>query len=147
MNDQNRDIALQLFRRVQEAFPNLRMEFDLEPEHVDLNVDIPTQDGLLFDVNLNLQNLDELHLSAGSSFWLEWFPCSDEKVSQKYFDAVSGVLSGTYRILEHHRGRKVVKAQLQCPDGSDWKTIGTHACLHLPLPFKKKTTVLRNAQQ
>lgn len=146
MNEDNKDLAVQIFCRIQELFPNLKMEFDLEPEHVDVNVDIPKQEGLLFDVNLNLQNLDELHFSVGSSFWLEWFPCSDEKVSQQYFEAVSGVLSGNYRILEHHRGKKVVKAQLQRPDGSGWKTIGTHRCLHLPFPFKKTTTMLRNAQ-
>jgi hypothetical protein len=33
----------------------------------------PEQAGLSFAVSLNLQNVDELHLSA-PGFWVEWFP-------------------------------------------------------------------------
>ncbi len=43
----------------------------LDTEAVEL--EIPKQPGLDFDVNLNLQG-DELHLNAGTGFWLEWFP-------------------------------------------------------------------------
>lgn len=45
------------------ARPALSMNLDLRPAHMDLAMDIPAQPGLSFDVHLNLQNLDELHLS------------------------------------------------------------------------------------
>ena len=146
MNDENKDLAVQLFQRIQASFPSLNMELDLEPENVQVSLDIPKQDGLLFDVSLNLQNSDELHLNAGA-LWQEWFPCSDEAVSQQFFEAVSGLLSGTNRILEHRRGRKVIKAELQRSNDSGWETIARWSCLHLPLPLKTETRELRNAQQ
>jgi hypothetical protein len=146
MNDENRDVAVQLFRKLQSRFPNLSMHLDLDPDHVEVSLDIPKQNGLLFDISLNLQNSDELHLNAGA-LWQEWFPCSDETISQQYFEAITGLLSGSNRILQHCRGRKVVKAELQQPNGSRWETIATWSCLHLPVPFMMKMTELRNAQQ
>ena len=55
---------IRLFEEIRDAFPRLSVRLDQEPRHVDLNIDIPQQPGLTFDVNLNLQG-DELHLSAG----------------------------------------------------------------------------------
>jgi len=54
-------------------------------------MDIPAQPGLSFEVHLNLQNRDELHLVA-SAFWCEWFPCSNPKKVERYIEAVSGLL-------------------------------------------------------
>ena len=54
------------------------VKLDLHPNHVQLVMDIPAQPGLLFDVNLNLQNRDELHLQA-STLWVSWFPCTKQK--------------------------------------------------------------------
>lgn len=65
------ETALSTFERVRAAFPALAMNLDLHPEHVELALDIPAQPGLSFDVDLNLQNLDELHLSA-SALWVPY---------------------------------------------------------------------------
>ena len=121
------------------------MKLDTHHPHLDVNMDIPKQPGLAFDVNLNFQNSDELHLSAGH-FWLEWFPCGDDKVVKAYREAVCGVLSGTFRILEYYRGNKAIKAQLQMPDGEGWKTIGTWATWSLPIPWRVTTRELRNTE-
>jgi hypothetical protein len=43
-------------------------------------------------------------------------------VVEKYFQAVSGLVSGRFRIVEHWRGRRIVKTELQSPDGHKWKT-------------------------
>ena len=141
-DDTYRNIALDVFSRIQQAFPHLKMNLELNPEHVDLALDIPEQEGLGFSIGLNLQ-WDELHLQAGA-FWLEWFPCQYPEKSQAYFNAVCGLISGRFRILEHCRGNRVVKAWLQEPDGAGWKTIGRWSSMHLPLPWLNTTRELRN---
>jgi hypothetical protein len=131
------EIALSTFERIRAAFPALAMNLDLYPAHVDLAMNIPVQPGLGFKVDLNLQNLDELHLSA-SALWVEWFPCTNPKKVQDYFEAVSGLLSGRFRILEHWRGPRVVKAQLQYPTDGEWETLT--GCSHLlSIPWPPKT--------
>lgn len=131
------EIAVSTFERIRAAFPALAMNVDLHPKHVDLAMHIPAQSGLLFDVYLNLQNLDELHLEA-SALWSEWFPCTDPDRVDKYFRAVSGLLSGQFRILEHWRGNRPVKAKLQSPRHGGWKTIATWSVL-LSAPWPKKS--------
>jgi len=119
------------------------MRMDREDPNLEIRVEIPAQPGLDFDVELNLQNGDELHLCAGA-LWVEWFPCTDPEETQAYFDAVSGLLSGRCRIVEQRRGRRPVRAELQRPVGEAWECIGSWATLSLPWPAKTQT-VLRNA--
>src|SRR5580765_4235390 len=112
------------------------MKLNLHPAHMDLSTHIPAQPGLCFDVNLNLQNLDELHLSA-SALWVEWFPCTNLEKVAEYCEAVSGLLSGRFRISEHWRGGRVVKAERQRPDEGGWNTIaGWSILLSIPWPQK-----------
>lgn len=132
-----RDIALATFERIRAAFPALTMNIDLHPEHVQLAMRIPSQRGLCFEVNLNLQNRDELHLSA-SMLWIEWFPCRYQKQVEAYFEAVSGLLSGRFRILEHWRGPRFVLAQLQRPKEGEWKTIASRFNPTILLPWPSK---------
>ena len=143
----NREEILKLFEDIQHAFPQLTMTVDLHHPHVDLNLDILQQEGLRFDMNLNLQG-DELHLTAGH-FWLEWFPCDNQEIREDFREAVQGLLSGEYRVLESYRGRRAVKAQLQRPDGQTWKTIGTWTTLSslLPIPWQVTTSELRNTSR
>jgi hypothetical protein len=113
------------------------MRLDRRPDNVDLNLDIAQQPGLGFDINLNLQG-DELHLSAGF-LWLSWFPCDQPAIAAKYRDAVQGLISGRLRIVEHYRGSRPVKAELQEPVGDGWQTIGTRT--GIPWPFSRRTTI------
>ena len=138
MSTKQYEIALSTFERIRAAFPALTMKLDLHPEHVDLVMDIPAQPGLSFPVDLNLQNLDELHLVA-SALWVEWFPCTNLKKVEAYFEAVSGLLSGQFRILEHWRGKRVVRAELQRPDGSVWKTTANFLDISVLIPWPRKT--------
>jgi len=131
------EIGLSTFERIRAAFPALAMKLDLHPQHVDLAMDIPAQPRLSFNVDLNLQNLDELHLVA-SSLWVEWFPCTDPKKVDDYFEAVSGLLSGEFRILEHWRGKRAVRAELQRPSSGGWKTIANWLVL-LSVPWPRKS--------
>jgi hypothetical protein len=137
MQSKQYEIAYSTFDRIRAAFPALAMNLNLHHKHVDLAMDIPAQHGLSFDIHLNLQNLDELHLVA-SALWFEWFPCTNPKRVEQYFEAVSGLLSGQFRIFENWRGKRAVKAQLQCPSDRGWKTIATWTVL-LSVPWPQKT--------
>jgi hypothetical protein len=132
------DIAFSTFEKLRAAFPALSMNLDLRPAHMDLAMDIPAQPGLSFNVHLNLQNLDELHLSV-SVFWCEWFPCTKPEKVERYVEAVSGVLSGEFRVLEHWRGRRPVKAQLQRPCRGGWENVATWADVSAIVAWPKKT--------
>jgi hypothetical protein len=124
------------------AFPSLRIEVSEGHPHVEASVDIPAQPGLAFDVNINLQN-DELHLSTGE-FWAEWFPCGDAAVFNDFLDTVVGLLSGSYRILEHLVGSSTAKAQLQRPSSAGWETIATRSTPLIFIPWRRSTRVIRN---
>ncbi|MBS4049058.1 MAG: hypothetical protein KG075_22125 [Alphaproteobacteria bacterium] len=126
-------------------FPSLRME-ERPDDPVELSILLPVQPGLAHDVWLGFQNENELHFSVGN-FWMEWFPCTDTAKSAAFIDAVTGFISGRYRILEHYRGRKCVKADLQGPDGHGWRTIKSWARLSLPFPLKKTFQEIRNHQR
>ena len=139
-------IALATFERIRAAFPALTMNLEERPKHVDLAMDIPAQPGLLFGVWLNLQNLDELHLNA-SALWVEWFPCTKPDRVEQYFEAVTGLLSGRFRILEHWRGKRPVKAELQAPTGTAWRTVaGSSHLLSVPWP-RKFLKIVQNFSQ
>jgi hypothetical protein len=132
------EIAVSAFEKIKGRFPFLSMNLDLHHAHVDVAMDIPAQPCLSFEVHLDLQNIDELHLVA-SAFWCEWFPCTNPKKVERYIEAVSGLLSGEFRILEHWRGRRPVKAQLQRPVGTGWKKVATWGDVSALVPWPKKT--------
>ena len=77
------------------------------------------------------------------AFWLEWFPCTDTGVVAQYREAVTGLLSGAYRIVEHHIGNLVVKAQLQRPSAGGWQTVGKWTNLGVVLPWPRSIRVLQ----
>lgn len=140
----NINIATEVFDRIQKKFPNISMRIGNQHHVLDLWMDIPKQDGLKFDIHLNLQNNDELHMTVAGNFWLEWFSCTDKVNVERYVEAVSGLLSGKYRILEHYRGKKAVKAELQSPKDGGWKTIGTWSTMSFPFPWKKNYNIVQN---
>ncbi len=131
MTDQADIAAAQaLFESVERAFPALRMTLGRDGPQLDLWLEIPRQDGLAFDVSLNLQG-DELHLNAGA-LWLRWFPCTQPDVAACFQEAVIGLLGGRFRIVEYLRGERVHRAELQRPTEQGWQTIGTRSTPRLP---------------
>ena len=136
-------IAVATFQRIAAAFPLLKSVIDEAPnDSTEVTMHIPTQAGLNFDVHLNLQNSDELHLQAGA-LWVEWFPCTREDKAQAFFDSVVGLLSGRYRIIESRRGKRPVSALLQRPEPQGWTTVHSWSTLSLPWP-PKSSIVLQN---
>ena len=136
---EDRPEIVDLFNEIQSAFPHLEMILNTNHAHVDLDFEIPVQAGLSFPINLNLQG-DELHISSGA-FWLSYYPCHRDDVRRAYLDTVRGLLSGEYRLLEHRRGSKVAKVELQKPAEDGWETIGTSGSA-VWLPFEKRTLVV-----
>ncbi len=124
-------IANKAFQTLRDEFPDISMETDESPKFTDLELDIPIQDGLTHKIHLNLQNNDELHFQV-DDFWGQWFPCTDPEVSDSFVSAVSGFLSGNYRIEVFSRKGKSFKRLLQSPENGSWKIEYTHSSLHWP---------------
>jgi hypothetical protein len=137
-------IARKGFAEIASRFPNLRMTED-QGKPVEISITLPVQPGLRQRVWLCLQNKDELHFQVGH-FWLEWFPCSNPSKVQNYVESVSGYLSGQYRVIEHYRGRMCVRATLEAPTESGWKTVGTYSRAFWSLiPWKESLVELSNS--
>jgi len=112
----------QLIQAIRSANPSLQISVDFNHDHVHALADMPKQLGLDFDVSLNLQNRDELHICIGH-FWCEWFPCSDQLVSDRFTAAVLGVLSGQYRVIEQGICKIVTRAVLQKLEQGCWTPV------------------------
>jgi len=136
------DEAQQLFEDVRSSYPHLRMTLSHEHQDPDLLLEIPRQPGLQFDISLYLDG-DELHISTGE-FCVEWFPCSDATVRQQYRVAVDGILSGEYRIVEHYRRGRAVRAELQKPSREGWEAVATCSQMSIPIPWRTTTRVVQN---
>ncbi len=139
------ELAEFAFSEIQESFPDLLGRIDREPDGgLDLELVFPEQAGLAFEVVLNLQNVDELHLNA-PGLWVEWFPCTEPEVLTGYVDAVRGLIEGSHRILQHRRKGRLLKSYLQRPAGETWQTIARYYP-GISLPFlKTETTVVANS--
>lgn len=147
MSDALELAALRLFEDLRSELPGLRIEINPDDPNVEISVEIPQQPGLAFDVHLNFQNSDELHLGAGDVFWCSWFPSSDAEVIKRYHEAVLGVISGQYRIVEYRRWGYRVRATLQAPGPEGWQTVARSAAGFLSLiPFRwgERDRVLQN---
>jgi hypothetical protein len=130
MSEATEEIARAAFDEIFARWPHLQW-IENTDDPVEISLTVPRQDGLKHELWLALQNEDELHLQVGN-FWLEWFPCTKPDRTRAYIDAVSGFISGDYRVLEYFRGDDCIKAKLQMPDADGWRTIGTWSKLWLP---------------
>ena len=133
--------------RIRSAFPWLLVELAREHPDIHASAELPRQAGLDFDVGINLQNADELHLTVGEHFWMEWFPCGEQRVFEGFIAAALGVISGEFRVVERYVFGRAVSAQLQRPDGTGgWRAVARWANLGFLLPAPRTTRILRNDQ-
>jgi hypothetical protein len=117
---EEREIAKVVFEDIREMFAGFVTRESESSDH-EPELEFPEQPGLRFGVALYLYG-DVLNICAGE-FWGEWLPCSDRKVVAMYAEAVSGLLAGRFRIVEHSWNGHVIKALLQRPRGIGWQTI------------------------
>ena len=118
-------VAEQTFKEIQRQFPELTMTIDYNNKYLDLSMDILKQKGLDFNINLNLQNSDELHIST-DYIWCQFFPADTESVVDIFFNSVRGLIKGEYRILQYVKNEKVYKAYLQRPYKDNWDVVYRH---------------------
>ena len=136
-------IARAAFNGIRAQFPALTFVEETDAP-VEISIVVPVQAGLKFQVWLALQNADELHFSVEGRLWLRWFPCTDPARVAEFVDAVSGLLSGRYRVLEQLRFGRCLKAELQAPEGEGWKTLAGRSFIHLPVPGFRTFREVRN---
>lgn len=142
MEPKAKTIPPKAFADIAARFPHLTTREDVTRQG-EVNLAFPVQPGLRHEVLLCLDR-DELH-SGVENFHLEWFPCNSPAITNAFVDAVVGFISGDYRILEHYRGSKCVKAELQKPLNDSWITIGTsRPTLSLSIPWRTTRKELRN---
>jgi len=137
-----REIAERVFEDIRVAHGALVMNLERHLGVVEVELTIKAQAGLKFDVTLSLVNEDELYLGAGE-LWVSWFPCTSDDVVRQYRDAIEGVLSGRYRILEYRRWGRLVKAYLQRPNGAAWQNVHRY---YSSWPFSWLCTDVRAVQ-
>lgn len=137
MNQTNFElIASNAFTKISERFPFLVMTREEDPE-CEISIPIPIQEGIYQEVWLGLFG-DELIISIGKNFWMEWIAIDRAGVAERYIEAVCGYLSGEYRVLEHYKNERCTKAELQKPANNEWKTIATWVRIDFDI-FTKKT--------
>jgi hypothetical protein len=136
------DQAVQAIKR---EFPALQIDLIGDHPSVHAIAEMHVQAGLDFEVIVNLQNGDELHLNAGEHFRVEWFPCGEEQVFKRFMEAVIGTISGEFRIVETFVFGSPAKAELQRPDGhGGWKRVATWANLRSLVPWFRSRQILQN---
>ena len=147
MFEDKRKVEIERFEQtidiVREQFPDLEIRIVRDHPHVEAVAEMPRQSGLDFDVHINLQNCDEMHLCV-SNFWGEWFPCGDERIFEQYMDALTGVLSGEYRIVEKSVFGEHAIARLQRPKAvGSWETAYTSSTLSVLIPWFRTTRIVQ----
>jgi hypothetical protein len=100
--------AEELFRSFAE-----RHKFEIrriEEPQMDLLLEVPSQPGLSFDIQLGLQNYDEINVGVGP-FWSYFFPF--DKVKGTVSEALDGLVSGECRIAIHRQWGQVARCVLE----------------------------------
>jgi hypothetical protein len=135
-------VALRLVEAIAERHPSLDIAAS-ERSFGELSWILPVQPGIKHEIWLAFSNNDEVHFGV-ANFWIEYFPCTDPEQGERFVDAVSGFIDGRYRIIEHYRGERCVRADLQRPQGDGWETLATWGRLHWPLPISKTYQAITN---
>ena len=130
-----------LVARLRAHHPSLQIDEVMPPFR---SAHLPIQQGLRFAISLSAQR-DELHLSVGDLFWVEYFPSSKPGVAEEFEARVMGLISGECRIVESYIGARGVSAGLECRQESGrWKRRATWRTLRSLLPIRRRERVLHN---
>lgn len=126
-------MAREVFASLETEFSHLTCRFSEDPHDVvQLELLFPAQPGLCFQVVAHLQG-DELCLGVGDAYWSEYFPSEYPEVVLKFQETMRGVIRGDIRLVEYHRGGKIIKARLERQsDAAKWETVGRWATVRWP---------------
>jgi hypothetical protein len=114
-----------------------------QDEPTDLSYLMPIQGGLKYEIWLSLQGY-ELHLSINKNLWCEWYSWDHQDIRESYINAVTGFIKGEYRVIEHYRGNKCVKAALEKPNKDKWEPLASWSVITLPFPWRKTFKIIQN---
>ena len=139
-----KSIAREFFGQLSKAHNHLNCSISDTHEYLDLMLDFPAQDGLRFDIHLNLQNTDEIHLEA-LDLWMCWFPCTDKSVLKHISEILEGLISGHHRIAQKIKKGRVVKAHLEVNRNGRWEKVSSGLMtFKLPTLGKSEMKYTRN---
>ena len=141
-----RHACLLVLHEIRRAVPDLvgRWEYFAPDAVVVAEFTFQIQVSLPFEVILQLQQ-DALCLGIGSMFWAEYFGPADLADAQAQFRrAALGILGGTMRVTESLRSERVVAADLQENDGTDWVRIAHTGELHFPCGRRRERCLMRS---
>jgi hypothetical protein len=126
-------IAEPLFRSVAAEFSQLASSWSaINAGPIDLELVFDQQPGLVLAVIAQLEG-EELRLQIGKYFSVEWFPCQRQSVQDEFLRAIRGFLGGSARLVEHSKGGRVTKAQLEIRRGDgEWKPAASWRTIALP---------------
>jgi|GEM_PF-341404 len=111
--------VLGLFRKLVEEFPECTMSILDQDSETPLALTIMEQPGIPRRIILDLQKKNVLNLTIGP-VWLTWSPCDRPVVREEFYNTVSGLLAGRYRLVEYRRDNDLVLARIQRLQGEKW---------------------------
>ena len=136
-------LAIEIFDAILAEFPTFRVEREFG-DFTSVEIRIPVQPGIKFNCTLALSNVDELGFGV-EQFWDNWFPCTDQRVTDAYMKAVRGYLRGEFKVVEYYRRGRCVRAELLEPVGATWQRVSSYdLSLFLAFPLNESVREFRN---
>lgn len=106
-------------RLIKEVCDQYELNFVEHDTSVDLDIRIPKQQGLDFDIYLSYQNLDEMWISV-EEFRVCYFPCQIEPNRSYFIETLAKLITGEVRIVFYYFSGKYFKSLMQFLEGGDW---------------------------
>ena len=120
-------------RQLQAGLPDLTASLQVSPDQVAIH--FAAQDTLSRDVTITSDGAGLIRLTI-DGIAVSW-PAGDEcRV------VILGLLGGHYRLVEEVRDNRVVKAQIQRPNGQQWRTVENWQGHGQGMPWQRKTLVV-----
>ena len=119
--------ARDTIEQIRDFYPDLTARWEDHEDGFGFSLEYLEQAGLAFDVTLVFREDDTLQLEA-PDLVVEYFPCGESDVQERFVDVACGLIDGRYRIVYFRRGSRLLKSQLQIPSGDTWKPTATHYC-------------------
>ena len=112
----------------------------LDEPHVELQMRVPEQPGLSFELTLGLQNGDELNIGF-EGFWSYFFPF--EKRAAQVDRILDGIVTGECRLAIRRQFGRIVKHVLEQRNNGRWEVAYTALDTLLYIPFVGTDTSYR----
>jgi hypothetical protein len=143
---QSRQMDIDDCERVADLVALIRSSFSALTAIMDdpLTLEFPMQPGLAFPLRLYSPYSDEFQLMAGAFQKTWWLPGTPD-LREECLDLMTGLIAGSYRLIEEYALGRLVRVQLERQTANDWETCATRVSL-LGLLFRhRERRVLHNS--